>query len=77
MLNNAVPAKDAEMQQFQDDLLQSIREFKDGNFACVTQIEPHNVNEYCKPRIREANKSHVVPNNLTADISGKVKRGLP
>ena len=40
MLNNAVPAKDAEMQQFQDDLLQSIREFKDGNFACVTHIEP-------------------------------------
>lgn len=77
MSNKGAPAVDAEMQQFQDDLLQSIQEFKDGNFACVTQIEPHNVDEYCKPRMREAKKSHVVPNNLTADISGKVKRGLP
>ena len=40
MSNNAAPAADAEMQQFQDDLLQSIREFKAGNFACVTKIEP-------------------------------------
>jgi hypothetical protein len=28
MSNNAAPAVDAEMQQFQDDLLLSIREFK-------------------------------------------------
>ena len=40
MSNNAAPAVDAEMQQFQDDLLQSVREFKAGNFACVTRIEP-------------------------------------
>ena len=34
------PLVDAEMQQFQDDLLQSVREFKAGKFARVTQIEP-------------------------------------
>jgi len=40
MSNNAAPAVDAEMQQFQEDLLLSVREFKAGNFARVTQIEP-------------------------------------
>lgn len=39
MSNNAVPAVDAEIQQFQDDLLQSVREFKAGKFARVTKIE--------------------------------------
>lgn len=36
----AAPHADAEMQKFQDDLLQSVREFKAGKFARVTQIEP-------------------------------------
>lgn len=31
---------DAETQQFHNDLLQSVREFKAGNYARVTQIEP-------------------------------------
>jgi putative transcriptional regulator len=34
------PLIDVEMRQFQDDLLQSVREFKAGKFARVTQIEP-------------------------------------
>jgi putative transcriptional regulator len=37
---NTAPVVDAEMQQFQDDLLQSVHEFKAGKFARVTQIEP-------------------------------------
>jgi putative transcriptional regulator len=37
---NTAPVVDAEMQQFQDDLLQSVREFKAGKFASITQIEP-------------------------------------
>jgi putative transcriptional regulator len=37
---NIASVVDAEMQQFQDDLLQSVREFKEGKFARVTQIEP-------------------------------------
>jgi putative transcriptional regulator len=37
---NTAPVVDAEMQQFQDDLLQSVREFKAGKFARITQIEP-------------------------------------
>ncbi len=30
---------DAEMRQFQEDLLQSVREFKAGKFARVTQVQ--------------------------------------
>jgi hypothetical protein len=45
MSNNAAPAVDAEMQQFQDDLLQSIREFKEGNFAKITKINTEVANE--------------------------------
>ena len=30
---------DAEMQQFQEDLLQSVREFRAGKFARVTQVQ--------------------------------------
>jgi putative transcriptional regulator len=37
---NTAPVVDAEMQQFQEDLLQSVREFKAGKFARATQIEP-------------------------------------
>jgi putative transcriptional regulator len=37
---NTASVVDVEMQQFQDDLLQSVREFKAGKFARVTQIEP-------------------------------------
>jgi hypothetical protein len=38
MSKNAVPVIDAETQQFHDDLLQSVREFKAGKFARVTQF---------------------------------------
>jgi putative transcriptional regulator len=37
---NTAPVVDAEMQQFQEDLLQSVREFKAEKFARITQIEP-------------------------------------
>ncbi len=77
MSDNAAPAVDAEMQQFQDDLLQSVREFKAGNFACIAQIEPHHMDKKCKPRIVETNKPYAAPSSLTADISGNVKRGRP
>ena len=40
MSNNAAPAVDAEMQQFQYDLLQSVREFKAGNFEKTAQFVP-------------------------------------
>ena len=39
MSHNAVPVIDAETEQFHEDLLQSIREFKVGNFARITKIE--------------------------------------
>ncbi len=38
MANKGSHAVDAEMQLFQDDLLQSVREFKAGDFAFVTEI---------------------------------------
>ena len=34
------PAADAEMKQFQADLLQSVREYKAGNFARKTEVTP-------------------------------------
>lgn len=43
MTKKSTPAAtlaDAEMQQFQDDLLQSVREFKTGKFARITKVEP-------------------------------------
>jgi len=45
MSNNAAPAVDAEMQQFQDDLLQSIREFKAGCLKSITRNQPRFVDE--------------------------------
>lgn len=36
----AKPKNDREMLQFQNDLLQSVREFKAGKHARVTQVEP-------------------------------------
>ena len=38
MSNNTVPVIDAETQQFHDDLLQSVREFKAGHFANIPRI---------------------------------------
>lgn len=60
MSHNAAPAVDAEMQQFQDDLLQSIREFKAGKFARVTQIEStldERVRQSCKATSNSAAES--------------------
>ena len=46
MSNNAAPAVDAEMQQFQDDLLQSVREFKAGCLKSVINSQSRFVDEF-------------------------------
>ena len=46
MSNDVAPAEDAEMQQFQDDLLQSVREFKAGCLKSVINSQSRFVDEF-------------------------------